>query len=159
MLHVEQMILDGSEHGEWVALLDAYARDPMGGGDGLQESVRQRLASAIADVPGAVVLVARWDGKVVGIATAFMGFSTFAARPLLNVHDIAVLDGWRGRGVGSALLRRLEEIARQRNCCKMTLEVLANNHVAQTAYRKSGFAPYELDPTAGGALFWQKMLS
>lgn len=158
MLKIEQVRLENPEQDEWVALLDAYASDPMGGGEGLAPSVRQRLAAAMADVPGAVVLLARYEGNGVGVATAFMGFSTFAARPLLNVHDLAVLDGWRGRGVGSALLARLEEIARFRGCCKMTLEVLANNHVAQGAYRKCGFAPYELQPSAGVAQFWQKKL-
>lgn len=56
MLKIEQVRLDNPEQDEWVALLDAYASDPMGGGEGLAPSVRQRLAAAMADVPGAVVL-------------------------------------------------------------------------------------------------------
>lgn len=40
----------------------------------------------------------------------------------------------------------------------MTLEVLSNNHRAQQAYRRFGFAGYALDPEAREALFWQKKL-
>jgi ribosomal protein S18 acetylase RimI-like enzyme len=55
-------------------------------------------------------------------------------------------------------LQAAEEEALRRCCCKLTLEVLSNNQVAQTAYRKAGFAGYQLDPKAGQALFWQKKL-
>nr|GFD20020.1 hypothetical protein [Tanacetum cinerariifolium] len=54
------------------------------------------------------------------------------------------------------MLTKVEEIARQRGCCKMTLEVLEGNEVALGAYRKLGFSDYQLDPQMGRALFWQK---
>ncbi|MEX5689713.1 GNAT family N-acetyltransferase, partial [Pseudomonas silesiensis] len=52
----------------------------------------------------------------------------------------------------------VEEIARQRGCCKLTLEVLEGNEVAQGAYRKLGFDNYQLSPETGRAMFWQKAL-
>ena len=42
--------------------------------------------------------------------------------------------------------------------CKITLEVLSSNHPAKQLYAGAGFAPYELDPMAGQALFWQKKI-
>jgi len=86
------------------------------------------------------------------------GFSTFACKPLLNVHDIAVLSGHRRQGVAAALLAAIEALARELGCCKLTLEVLSNNLPAQAAYRKVGFHSYRLDPKAGQAMFWQKKL-
>ena len=56
------------------------------------------------------------------------------------------------------MLRKVEEIARQRGCCKITLEVLEGNAVAQNAYQKSGFAPGMFDPEHGRMLFWIKDL-
>ena len=142
-----------------VELLDAYAQDPMGGGVGLAAEVKACLAERLAAVPGAVGLVARLDGSPAGVATAFPGFSTFAARPLLSIHDLAVLAPFRRQGIGQALLAELAQIATELGCCKLTLEVLSNNQVAQGAYRKSGFAPYELDVKTGIAQFWQKWLA
>lgn len=141
-----------------VALLDAYARDPMGGGEPLRDDVRKRLPGDLAARPGCVVLVARVGGVAAGAAVAFEGYSTFEAAPLLNLHDFVVAPGFRGRGVARAMLERLEQVARSRGCCKITLEVLSNNHRARGIYAAAGFGAYELDPAAGQALFFQRKL-
>jgi GNAT superfamily N-acetyltransferase len=94
----------------------------------------------------------------VGLIDCFAGFSTFAAKPLLNVHDIVVRQGLRGKGIGQALLAWAEERAKQLGCCKLTLEVLSNNTRAMSSYTQAGFAPYVLDPAAGHALLMQKFL-
>jgi ribosomal protein S18 acetylase RimI-like enzyme len=123
-----------------VALLDAYARDPMGGGRPLAAEVTSALADRLAAQPGARVWLATApDGEPAGIAVCFLGFSTFAAQPLLNLHDLAVAPAHRGRGVGRALLGAVEAGARDLGCCKLTLEVREDNPVAQRLYRKAGF--------------------
>lgn len=142
-----------------VAVLDAYARDPMGGGEPLSADVRERLAPALAGVPGAFAFLARIGGEAVGAATCFMGFSTFAARPLVNIHDVSVIPGHRGKGVARALFAAIEAEATARGACKVTLEVLAGNHRAKNLYASLGYGDYQLDPEAGNALFWQKRLT
>jgi len=139
-------------------LLDAYARDPMGGGEALDPVAKTRLVSELARRPHAFSVLAFVDGEPAGLANCFEGFSTFMAKPLVNVHDIAVLPAYRGRGLSRWMLDEVERIALARGCCKLTLEVLSGNAVAQAAYRKVGFAPYSLDPAAGQAEFWQKKL-
>jgi ribosomal protein S18 acetylase RimI-like enzyme len=62
-------------------------------------------------------------------------------------------------GVGRALLAAAEAHALAHGCCKLTLEVLSGNDVAQALYRSFGFEAYSLDPARGGALFWEKKLS
>ena len=141
-----------------VLLLDAYARDPMGGGEGLTEDVKARLCSDLAKHPLATSFIA-WRGEQpVGLINCIEGYSTFKARPLMNIHDIAVLPAHRGQGVGQALLAAAEAHARDRGCCKLTLEVLTGNAVALRSYARFGFAPYALDPAAGQASFMQKWL-
>ena len=145
-----------------VDLLDHYARDPMGGGTPLRDEVKAALAARLSRVPhfhGALAwLGAGREAEAVGLIHCFEGFSTFAARPLLNVHDIVVRDGRRGLGIGQALLAWAERRARELGCCKLTLEVLANNRVALAAYERAGFRPYVLDPSAGLAMFLQRRL-
>jgi len=125
-------------------LLDSYARDPMGGGAALDPEARRRLVPGLREQPSALVLLARDHGKAVGIATCFFGFSTFAARPLLNVHDLAVAPEFRGRGIGRALLVAAEQRARARGCAKLTLEVREDNALARGLYAASGFGDFEL---------------
>lgn len=143
----------------WLQLLDHYAQDPMGGGDGLSDYAKLNLVATMREVPGFHGALAWLDGKAVGLIDCFAGFSTFAARPLLNVHDIVVHRDVRGRGVGQALLAWAEARARELGCCKLTLEVLSNNTRAMRSYQQAGFAPYVLDPAAGHALFLQKYLA
>ncbi len=141
-----------------VMLLDAYARDPMGGGDGLSEEVKSRLCRDLAQRSDAVSFIAWEDAQPLGLINCIEGYSTFKAQPLMNIHDIAVLPAHRGRGVGQALLAAAEAHARERGCCKLTLEVLTGNSVALRSYQRFGFAPYVLDPSAGQASFMQKWL-
>jgi GNAT superfamily N-acetyltransferase len=141
-----------------LTLLDAYARDLMGGGKPLSGDVKSRLVRDLSARSGALVLLARLDGKAAGLAIAFDGYSTFQARPLLNLHDFVVESAFRGRGVALGLLNALESEARDRGCCKITLEVLENNRRARSIYARFGFAGYELDPAAGKALFLEKTL-
>ena len=82
-----------------VDLLDQYARDPMGGGKPLSETTRKRLVAELDARPNVVTLLA-FDGLVpAGLLISFEGFSTFACKPLLNVHDISVQPDHRGKGI------------------------------------------------------------
>lgn len=158
-ISIQQADYQNPEHAlVMVDLLDAYARDPMGGGEPLSQFVKDNLVVELAKRYFAVSLIAFADTKPVGLLNAFEGFSTFKAKPLINIHDIIVLSEYRGMQIGQKLLQAIEAIARQRKCCKITLEVLNGNKVAQDVYRKAGFAGYELHPEMGHALFWQKNL-
>ena len=150
---------DPRDAADVVALLDAYARDPMGGGEPLREDVKARLAGDLAANPHAFSLIARLDDAPVGLANCFMGYSTFAAAPLVNIHDFAVISGHRGAGIGRALLAAVEAEALKRGAIKITLEVLSGNHPARRLYAANGYGDYQLDPAAGQALFWQKRLT
>jgi GNAT superfamily N-acetyltransferase len=122
-----------------VAIIDAYARDAFGGGTPLPAPVRERLVAGLRAHPTTLVLLAFDHDDAVGVAVCFFGFSTFAARPLLNVHDLAVVPAARRRGVGRALLAAAEARARARGCCKLTLEVLDRNAPARALYSSVGF--------------------
>ncbi len=144
-----------------VVLLDAYARDPMGGGAGLSDYALAHVAAEWAKLPQAFSVLA-FDGvgdeKPVGLVNCMQGFSTNACKPLINVHDVAVLAAYRGLGIAERMLALVELEARSRGACKLTLEVLSGNAMAMRLYGRVGFADYALDPAAGHARFMQKWL-
>ncbi|UMZ09230.1 GNAT family N-acetyltransferase [Pseudomonas sp. MPFS] len=139
-------------------LLSHYAEGPMGGGCSLAVDPLQQLPEELAKRPQAFSVLAFAGGQPVGLVNCFEGFSTFACRPLVNVHDVVVLDAFRGQGLSKRMLQKVEDIARQRGCCKITLEVLEGNARAQAAYKACGFASAMLDPAYGRMLFWSKSL-
>lgn len=142
-----------------VELLDAYAQDPAGGGEPLSEFARTHVVAALAARSQAFSVLAFEGGKPVGLINCMEGFSTFACRPLVNIHDVAVLPGHRGRRVAEQMLALVQDIARERGACKLTLEVLQGNASAMRLYERLGFAGYQLDPAMGRAQFLQKWLA
>ena len=142
-----------------VELLDTYARDPMGGGAPLADDVRTNLIERLQEQPSVFSLLAFSDDRVVGLMNCVWGFSTFAASPLVNIHDLIVKPDARGGGVGKTLFAAVEEIGRDKGACKVTLEVLSGNEPAKALYASLGYGDYVLDPEQGTALFWQKKMA
>lgn len=141
-----------------VAMIDAYARDPMGNDGPLSDEVYDRLIDGLRAHPTTLIYLAYAGGEAVGIATCFVGFSTFYARPLVNIHDLGVVPAFRGRGVGRELLGAIEAKARALGCCKITLEVLADNDRARAIYERAGFGPAVYGGNTSGTLFYAKVL-
>lgn len=139
-------------------LLDSYARDPAGGGEALSGFTRANLVSQLAARPF-IFSVLAFDGDTpVGLVNAIEGFSTFACRPLVNVHDVVVLPDHRRRGIAAQMFEAIEAIASERGACKLTLEVLDGNAPARALYQRLGFTAYQLDPAMGHAQFLHKWL-
>ena len=139
-------------------LLNAYAKDAMGGGQALSTYTQQHLIERLQQVDGALSLLAYDKGVPVGLLNAFKGFSTFAAKPLFNIHDIVVISSHRKQGIAQQLLASCEKIAQSQGCCKLTLEVLSGNRVAKNSYQQFGFHQYVLDESVGKAEFWEKKI-
>jgi len=139
-------------------LLNRYAEDPMGGASPLGDEANQYLIDRLKKFSGAISLLAYQADQAVGLLNAFIGFSTFKAKPLINIHDLTVIASHRGQGIAQQLLHECEVIAKEKGCCKMTLEVLEANDIAKKSYRQFGFYSYTLDEQYGSAEFWEKPL-
>ncbi len=136
-------------------LLDAYSADPMGDAKSLSEFARRNLISGLRAHPTTLVFLAFIAERSCGIATCFRGFSTFAAKPLINISDFFVDPVYRGQGIGRMLLDAILEEAKITDCCKLTLEVQQNNTQARAVYGKFGFnqAVYAADAEGGGSIY------
>ena len=136
-----------------VDLLNHYMTDPMGEAPPLNKLQQLRLVDGLSNHPAALVLFVLYEGKIVGLATCFINFSTFNVKPYLYIHDIVVYADFRNKGIGKALMEKLIEISTEREYCKITLEVREDNFQAQGLYYSLGFE--ECTP---GMLFWTKKL-
>lgn len=63
-------------------------------------------------------------------------------RPQARVNDLVVTERARGRGVGTALLSRAEELARKRGCFRMALVTAGWRGQTIAFYEREGWANY-----------------
>ena len=137
-----------------IDIINAYATEPHGGGHVLAPEIASQVVPGMKATPGAFTMLA-WEGEQpIGAAVCFMGFSTFAAKPLVNIHDLSVVHSHRGQGIGTQLLKAVEEHAQSLGCCKVTLEVRKANPRAEKLYLREGFG----DPDGFETRFLDKKL-
>jgi GNAT superfamily N-acetyltransferase len=141
-----------------LAMTAVYAMDIMGDNAPLAPDVLERLIPGLISFPTTIIFLAYDNDAAVGIATCFLGFSTFMARPLINIHDLAVLFKYRGQGISRKLMQAVENKARELGCAKITLEVLEDNQRARHVYETAGFHHATLGQNKSGMLFYTKQL-
>lgn len=99
------------------------------------------LEEWLFDKEKAEVLIAREGEIPVGFALYFHNFSTFLGRAGIYLEDLFVLEEYRGRGYGKALLRRLAQIALERRCGRLEWCCLDWNQPSIDFYRSLGAVP------------------
>lgn len=158
--HIHEADLENDDHQTAiVTLLNQYAMDLQGYRKSLPITVLNEVIPEIRKIPTAIIFLARVGEEYVGMAICFLGFSTFYARPIINIHDFAVKKSFRRNGIGKKLIAAVEEKAKSLHCCKLTLEVQEKNTSALELYEKCGFEKSVLDESEGRALFLSKKLT
>ena len=107
-----------------VYLLNEYAKDPFGGGEELPATTMATLGETLRDFPTSHVFFAYSGDEPCGLCTCIEGFSTFAAKRLMNIHDMAVLLPYRGRGISTRLLEEAQKLASERYVIKRIISVV-----------------------------------
>ncbi|BCX12375.1 MAG: N-acetyltransferase [Thermosynechococcus sp.] len=103
--------------------------------NGTEEALREHL---FGDRPYAEVLLAHTPTEVIGYALFLTTYSTFLTRPGLWLEDLFVLPAYRRQGVGTALLKALVQLARNRDYGRIEWSVLDWNRPAIQFYERLG---------------------
>lgn len=136
-----------------IELINHYMADPMGGCEPLSSEQSKNLVEGLSKHPSSFVLFVKVKDTFTGLTTCFVNFSTFKAKPYINIHDIIVRKEYRGKGLGRALLEYVLAYAKEHGYCKVTLEIRDDNAVAQHLYRSLGF-----EDTQPPMWFWTKTI-
>lgn len=107
-------------------------------------ALQARGLDLLLDSECATVFVAEINGKVVGMCTVQVHVSTAAGTEVGLVEDVVVDIEYRANGVGTALLRALEEWADERGLARLQLLADRDNHTAIRFYRCRGWLPTNL---------------
>lgn len=102
------------------------------------------------DENGGNIYFAEVDGEVVGYVAGFVAKQS--KENLLEViptrlgviDDLYVNDNHRGKGIGTVLMKKIEDYFKSVNCDSIWIEVFAPNKKAHEYYKKKGFADREI---------------
>ena len=73
-----------------------------------------------------------------GVALYYYTFSTFEAKPTLWLEDIFVPEEYRGNGIGTKLMKRLCQIAVEKDCGRVEWTVIDWNEPSRQFYFSLG---------------------
>jgi GNAT superfamily N-acetyltransferase len=125
----------------YVAYLKFYESEPV---ESSTELLWNRLTKGEPAVQG---LVAVSNGEVVGIAHFHYQLSTWSDTFHCYLEDLYVAEDARGKGVASALIAAVEDLAIQNKCSELFWITKENNTVARKLYEQvatlSDFVRYE----------------
>ena len=129
--------------GDWAAVAGLLVELGRGVAAGTAEDPthRQSFAGHLRQL-GNVTLVAELDGEVVGVVDMEYHQRLGDHRPQARVNDVVVTERVRSAGVGTALLRRAEELARKRGCFRMALVTASWREASLAFYRREGWHDY-----------------
>lgn len=136
-----------------ILLLNEYMQDEMGMGAKMNEELAPDIINGLKEHSAYLGFFVRCDNEYVGLANCNRVFSTWQAKPILNIHDFIVHAGWRNKGVGLFLMNGIKRYSETNGYCKINLEVREDNNKALALYNKAGFK-------AGNPpmLFWEFQL-
>jgi len=90
------------------------------------------------------IKVAEEGGRIIGMVSAQLVISTAEGAPSAWVEDMVVRDGWRGQGIGRALLDSLMDWAQSKGATRAQLLVDLDNEPALGYYQHLGWQTTKL---------------
>lgn len=134
-----------------IKLLNDYMCDPMGNNAPMDEGLAPKIIAGLQAYAGYLGFFVLASDQFAGLANCNQNFSTFKAKPLLNIHDFIIAPEFRGIGAGHFLMSGILNFASENGFCRVNLEVREDNHAAKSLYQKMGFS--ECEPRM---FFWEK---
>lgn len=119
---------------EFIRALAVYEREP----HAVAATEADLLRDGFGPNPFYFCLIAESNGAPAGFALYFFNYSTWLGRPGLYLEDLFVHPGFRGLGIGKALLQRVAAIALEKGCMRLQWEVLDWNQPAIDFYAAMG---------------------
>jgi ribosomal protein S18 acetylase RimI-like enzyme len=136
-----------------IKLLNDYMNDPMGNNAPMDEGLAPKVIAGLQAYSGYLGFFVLADDQFAGLANCNINFSTFQAKPLINIHDFIVAPECRNIGAGHFLLRGIINYASENGFCRVNLEVREDNLAAKSLYKRLGFSD-----CVPRMVFWERKL-
>lgn len=146
--------LNNENHcGNVLNLLNAYMKDEMGIGKSMPKKLGPKIILGLKKHAAYLGFFICVENEYVALANCNLNYSTWRGKFLINIHDFIVLPSFRQQGIAMFLMEEIKNYAKEKDYCKINLEVRNDNHKAQNLYKKVGFA--DCEPSM---FFWEKLV-
>ncbi|MGE4268608.1 MAG: GNAT family N-acetyltransferase [Deferribacterales bacterium] len=98
------------------------------------------LKQIISDPSAGFIVKAEDNGKILGMVNILYTVSTFLGGRAAILEDMVVLPEMRGKEVGSLIIQKAEELAKEAGCMRITLLTDSDNTGGQRFYRRQGYS-------------------
>ena len=102
-------------------------------------SLREVYRKGLASDRQAYLCAADAGGKLIAFGSLSVRNSIWQQGPLANVDELVVGEQWRGRGIGTDMLERLSDCAREMGCRRIELDSALHRKEAHAFYESRGF--------------------
>lgn len=106
--------------------------------DSPEKIILERLKSIIDQNPNYQLWGAIRQGKLVGVAGAWLGTKIWCGA-YLEIDNLVVHPDFRSLGIGGMLIQRLEQLGRDHDCSVLVIDSYTSNHASHRLYHKLGF--------------------
>lgn len=103
-----------------------------------RSALRRIYKQELASKSGAYLCVVK-QRRIVGFGSLKIKNSLWLEGSLAHIDELVVKSEYRGKGVGAALLRRLEMLAEHRGCRRVELDSASHRKLAHKFYEDRGF--------------------
>jgi ribosomal protein S18 acetylase RimI-like enzyme len=100
--------------------------------------IAERLRTIMTEHPHYHIFGAFDGARLAGLASAWIATKIWCGR-YLEIDNLVVDPGQRSSGVGSQLIRHLEQTAREKDCKTVVLDSYVSNHPSHRLYYRLGF--------------------
>jgi len=100
--------------------------------------VKERL-EAIQNEHAHYQLFGAYDGdELVGVCSAWVATKIWCGK-YLEIDNMVVRDDQRSRGVGTQLMKHMEQLGKEQGCKVLVLDSYTSNHASHRLYQRMGF--------------------
>ena len=106
--------------------------------DGVKSPIDEAYAQSYLSQRRYHALLAEVESRVVGLLAYMMKADLYHAGDTCYISELVVTEGYRDRGIGSALMRHLFESLQDMGCVEVSVSTMPDNRGAIEFYRRHG---------------------
>ncbi|MGE4319490.1 MAG: GNAT family N-acetyltransferase [Deferribacterales bacterium] len=105
-----------------------------------REKQSRGLEMIISNPDSGFIIKAEQDGRIVGMTNILFMVSTFLGERVCVLEDMVVHPDMRGQDIGTLIIKKAQQAAREAGCRRITLLTDNDNYRAQSFYENNGFS-------------------